>query len=196
MKVTIRKARAILMWMAIILAGVLPSGARGQGRVRHTVAEPVREVTALGYEGYIFPQGYIWYPYDKINDQFKYTYEYGYTHYTLTDADVRRAEEIIRAVLREYAYERGGNVSECLDHLENYARQYFGLNPSEQSKTIYVNLVNKDYAKTWDKDIGTGGKCVSYRNCYVPAAVGCEPGACTIEILVDLTSGKILALSL
>lgn len=192
----IKSLMPIFAVAAALLTAAGLCGAIPRGEESYTVTGKAMAVSGQGFRGFIFPAGYLWYPYDHSNDQFKYEYWFAKTLYTPTSVDVRHAEQIIRERLKRYAKKKYGHVPECLERLDEYVRQYLGIYSSDQSRRLYVNLVNKGYAETWGASGKQTDSPASCRNCYVPAVVGCEPGACTIEILVDLVSGKILLLSL
>lgn len=159
------------------------------------------------YDGYIFPRNFIWYPYCFDDpwfklDKLKYRYPYAVTKYQPSYEEVEKAESILRKNIKKYALKSYGYIPECLNNLDRYTRQYFGIFDMEYGKNmksiptriIYVNLVNTDALDNYINP--KTSKPYNIEQTYIPIQITDTPGASTIEVLINLTDKKITSLNL
>ncbi len=186
------------MWYSILILSIVLAIMASEPRqyVRTTLVEGTIFIKGDNFNGYIFPTGYLWYPYDEITEEFEYRYPFAMTSYTPTISDVYRAENIIETQLKDFAIKENGDAPECLDHLEEYDRQYLGISKWGKYHILYVNLVSRKYQQSPQKSLLPNASIMTCSNCYMPAVVGGAPGEYTIEILVDLVNDKIILLNL
>lgn len=153
------------------------------------------------YNGYIFPKNFLWYPYcleDPLFkwDNLKYYYPYAVTKYTPSHKDTETAEKIISKNIKKYALQFYGYIPDCLNNLNKYTRQYFGISYKSNTlnKSIYVNLVNTDSLVNYINP--KTSEPYKIDQTYVPIQITDEPGESTIEILINLTDKKIISLNM